>query len=70
MKTFQSGTRVCDSQCIFLEVTDDDRFEDDVTYTVSLSSSQNMVSATESTTVTITDDDGKLLCIADNSVDD
>ena len=60
-RTFQSGSMVGSRQCIFLQVTDDNTFEDDVTYTVSLSSSQTMVTATGSTTVTITDDDGKLL---------
>ena len=62
-RLFQSGARIRDQQCIPLTVTNDDRFEDDVTYTVSLSSSQTMVTATGSTSVTITDDDGKLLGI-------
>ena len=54
----QSGSQIGGLQCISLPVTDDDIFENDVTYTVSLSTSEsNMVTATGSTTVTITDDD-------------
>ena len=55
-KTFSAGgERV---QCLSVSNEDDQMFEDAITFTVTLSSTQNRVTATDMTTVTIMDNDG------------
>ena len=55
-KTFSAGgERV---QCLSISNEDDQLFEDATTFTVTLSSTQNRVTATGTTTVTIMDSDG------------
>ena len=55
-KTFTAGGgRV---QCLSVSNEDDQIFEDANTFTVTLSSTQNRVTATGTTTVTIMDNDG------------
>ena len=55
-RTFSTGgERV---QCLSVSNNDDQIFEDANTFTVTLSSTQNRVTATGTTTVTIMDNDG------------
>ena len=55
-KTFSAGgERV---QCLSVSNEDDQMFEDATTFTVTLFSTQNRVTATDMTTVTIMDNDG------------
>ena len=54
--TFTAGVERV--QCLSVSNEDDQIFEDDTTFTVTLSSTQNRVTATGMTTVTIMDNDG------------
>ena len=61
-KTFTAGgERV---QCLSVSNEDDQMFEDDTTFTVTLSSTQSRVTATDMTTVTIMDNDGVNVLLA------
>ena len=55
-KTFTAGGEHV--QCLSVSNEDDQMFEDDTTFTVTLSTTQNRVTATDMTTVTIMDIDG------------
>ena len=60
--TFTAGVERV--QCLSVSNEDDQIFEDDTTFTVTLSSTQNRVTATDMTTVTIVDNDGVNVLLA------